>query len=414
MPIPDHLNKAIDHFLSGQATEAEKQAVREWFQAQFREEVIVEAPAGYTEEDLFARMKGRLDTVMLEDRGKGRPDTVVPEDGDKGGLNTARPDDGGISVPVVHRVHFLRTSWFRYAAILLLLFAGTYFWLRQTSRPALVKAASIPLSPANILPGGNKAILTLDDGSSIVLEQATDGSIAKQGVSNIIKRRDGQLIYDSKAVSGHSGDIGYNTVTTPKGGQYQVILPDGSMVWLNAASSIRFPTSFKDTGRAVTVVGEAYFEIAANKNSPFRVTANGTEVTVLGTSFNVNAYRDEADVRTTLLKGKVRVMNEQFSALLAPGQQASTGAYNAVREADTASVVAWKNGFFDFRSADLGMLMRQLSRWYDVDVRVNGVLPKRDFSGQIQRDLNLGQVLDILKEMEVHFKMEGRTLVLMP
>lgn len=320
----------------------------------------------------------------------------------------------GKAAPLVHRVHFMRRSgWWAAAAIILLLGAGAYFW---TSRPAGRLAGTTKPVQKDIPPGGNKAVLTLAGGQTIVLDSAANGMLATQGASQVIKQDNGQLAYTSDKQA-HSAALLYNTLSTPRGGQYRLTLPDGTGVWLNAASSITYPTAFTAQERKVTVTGEAYFEVAQDKSKPFHVQVNNMEVTVLGTYFNINAYTNEADIKTTLLEGSVRISRGGDTKLLRPGQQAQAGNAAAIRVVDdvnTSQVVAWKNGLFDFKDADLKAVMRQLERWYDIQVEYKGVVSGYAFRGKLQRSLNLAQVLHILDEMEVKYTLQGRVLTVNP
>ena len=266
----------------------------------------------------------------------------------------------------------------------------------------------------DVSPGGDKATLTLADGSTIVLDEAQNGTLTQQGNSKIIKH-DGRLSYDPMNKS--SREIVYNTISTPKGGQYQLELPDGSQVWLNATSSIHFPTSFIGTERRIEITGEAYFEIAKNPNMPFIVTVNKAEVHVLGTHFNVNAYNDEDDVRTTLLEGSVRFVNAGNTNILKPGQQAQLtkdGMTKVVSDVDVDNVVAWKNGMFDFENAGIETVMRQLSRWYDVEIEYKG---KTDdlFIAEMRRNIKLSDALKALELTgKVKFDIQDKKIIVMP
>ncbi len=266
----------------------------------------------------------------------------------------------------------------------------------------------------DVLPGGNKATLTLADGSTIVLDDAQNGTLAQQGNSKIIKL-DGKLSYDP--TNKNSREIVYNTISTPKGGQYQLELPDGSQVWLNATSSIHFPTSFIGTERRIEVTGEAYFEITRNPNMPFIVSVNNAEIQVLGTHFNVNAYSDEDNVKTTLLEGSVKFVNDGNTNILKPGQQAQLTkerTTKVVSNVDVDEVVAWKNGMFDFDNANIETVMRQLSRWYDVEIEYKG---KNDdlFIAEMRRNINLSDALKALELTgKVKFDIQGKKIIVMP
>ncbi len=266
----------------------------------------------------------------------------------------------------------------------------------------------------DVLPGGNKATLTLADGSTIVLDDAQNGTLAQQGNSKIIKL-DGKLSYDP--TNKNSREVVYNTISTPKGGQYQLELPDGSQVWLNATSSIHFPTSFIGTERRIEVTGEAYFEITRNPNMPFIVSVNNAEIQVLGTHFNVNAYSDEDNVKTTLLEGSVKFVNDGNTNILKPGQQAQLTkerTTKVVSNVDVDEVVAWKNGMFDFDNAGIETVMRQLSRWYDVEIEYKG---KNDdlFIAEMRRNINLSDALKALELTgKVKFDIQGKKIIVMP
>jgi len=205
-------------------------------------------------------------------------------------------------------------------------------------------------------------------------------------------------------------------LSTPRAAQYQLVLPDGSKVWLNAASSIHYPTAFAGKERKVEITGEAYFEVAQDARLPFIVKTNGMEVKVLGTHFNVNAYEDEAMVRTTLLEGAVLMTKDAATALLQPGEQAQltkAGDLKLVHNADIAEAVAWKNGLFQLNSADVPAIMRQMARWYDVEIVYEEGVPDGHISGKVPRGMNLSQVLEIFEVSGVHFKIEGRKIIVL-
>jgi ferric-dicitrate binding protein FerR (iron transport regulator) len=323
-----------------------------------------------------------------------------------------------------------RSRKWQYAAaagVLLCLCMATLVYFNRQHRPAINKGAVTASQKNDIPPGGNKAILKLADGSEITLDSAQNGTLAQQGNMKIIKLDSGRLAYKGNT-GAHRSEVLYNTIYTPRGGQYQITLPDGSLVWLNAASSLRFPTVFADNERKVELSGEVYFEIATvyNKNKkkvPFIIdiktssAASNGRIAVLGTHFNVMAYDDEKAVEVTLLEGAVNVSGAQSTSRLQPGQQAQLnrlGGLKVVPNADVDAVMAWKNGMFQFHSADLHAVLRQLSRWYDVDVEYRGAVPPREFEGEIQRDLSLSQVLRILEKNQVHISIEGKKMVVTP
>jgi len=242
------------------------------------------------------------------------------------------------------------------------------------SQPSVIATNTAPAKVTHLkndaAPGGDKAILTLSDGSTFVLNSTGNGTIALQGATNIVKVDNGKLAYNT--LKEKPGEVTYNTLTTPAAGQFQVALPDGSKVWLSNASSLRYPVAFTGKGREVELKGEAYFEIAHNAAMPFTVKVGEKMlVNVLGTSFNIAAYGDESQVKTTLLTGAVRVSEGSANALLKPGEQVqvnSEGAFSTPKEVDADRVIAWKNGLFHFEKADVRTVMRMLARWYDVEV----------------------------------------------
>jgi transmembrane sensor len=299
------------------------------------------------------------------------------------------------------------------AAILIAISFGIFLNLKKGGDNALAGKTN----QETILPGGNKAVLTLADGSRVILDNAQDGEIAQLQNMSIRKTAEGRIIYvieDMKTAAGAADS--YNTIETPKGGQYEVQLPDGSRVWLNAASSLRYPVHFASGERKVELRGEAYFEVAHDKKKPFRVHSGGQTVEVLGTSFNVNAYEDEQSVNTTLLEGSVKVIAGNSGRIILPGQQSRLFKSSAitVAEVNTESAIAWKNGYFKFDDTDLVSLMRQLSRWYDFDVVYEGKPSDEVFIGQIRRDASLSNVLKIIELGDVNFRVDGRTLYIKP
>lgn len=287
------------------------------------------------------------------------------------------------------------------AAIVLLLGGAGAWWYTSHQKPP-----ANAVSTNDLLPGGNKATLTLAGGQTVVLDSIQPGQLSQQQGAQVIKRNNGLLAYDaSKATA-----VAYNTLTTPRGGQYHLILADGTGVWLNAASSIKYPTAFRSDDRVVEVTGEAYFEIAKDKSHPFRVKTRGADIEVLGTSFDVNGY--DAILKATLLTGSVRIAGHNQSLALKPGQQASVDSVITINPTpDMEQVMAWKNGFFKFDDEDLATVLTELSRWYDFDIKYAGPLPDRHFKGKLSRDLTLAQVLDVLSEMQLQFKIEGRILL---
>jgi transmembrane sensor len=307
-----------------------------------------------------------------------------------------------------------RYRWVAAAAIFLFL-ASSVLFLKYRNNADVYTSNKKSAINQDRLPGTNKAVLTLSDGRTIILDSAGNGMLAQQGKTSIIKKNDGQLVYNPGAAQ--SNEVVYNLLQTPRGGQYKITLPDGSKVWLNASSSLRYPVIFAGKDRRVEITGEAYFEVAKDASRPFRVQLNNMEVEVLGTHFNINGYADEDAVRTTLLEGKVKVLVSDQSKYLQPGQQAqlkTSGKIAIVDDVNLDETVAWKDGNFQFENSDIKAVMRQLARWYDVEVSYEGTVNKH-FIGNISRDVKLSQVLSMLQQTgEVKFKIEGNKLFVMP
>ena len=305
------------------------------------------------------------------------------------------------------------------AAAVLAGIIGTLSYFLLT--PAKTKSAAStqrnrPPVANDVLPGTKGAVLTLSNGQQIVLDSAANGLLASQG-HTIIINKNGQIAYNVKG--NIPGDILYNTMTTPRGRQYQLLLSDGTKVWLNAESSIRYPADFTGNTRTVSMSGEAYFEVAKNEKIPFIVKVNGIEVKVMGTHFNINAYTDESSIKTTLLEGRVNVLLEgsNKNIFLAPGQQvkvSKTGGPQLTEHADVEEAIAWKDGIFQFNKSDIQTVMRQIARWYDLEISYEGEIPKDRFGGKLPMDAKVSQILAALEQTQVHFKIEGKRIIVMP
>jgi transmembrane sensor len=320
------------------------------------------------------------------------------------------------------------TPWIKWvaAAVVLLVTGGTVYWFttkNTVTKPAPVATTKTTI-PIEAEPGGNHATLTLSNGTVIVLDQAKEGDLAHQSNSRIVKSNNGQVVYFPTATA--STAIEYNTISTPRAGQYHIVLPDGTHVWLNAASSLRFPTAFSGKTREVELSGEGYFEVTHDKSKPFYVSKGDMQVEVLGTHFNINAYEDEEVAKVTLLEGSVKVGRRQKadgrkeSVVLKPGEQAIAIASQLTTDhspltvdhsPDIEKVIAWKDGFFEFNNMPLPAIMRQISRWYDVDVILDSKYPDKRFGGRISRKLNLANIISMLETYGVHFKMENKKLI---
>lgn len=314
-------------------------------------------------------------------------------------------------------IHFRRNWTWAAAAIMFVVLTGGIIYLYRSGRHADPPAARAEESVGNDLaPGGNKAVLTLANGHKVVLDSASNGLLSQQGPVKIMKLDNGKLAYSSSLE--RAKEMVYNTLSTPPGGQYQLTLSDGTKVWLDAASSITYPADFIGAERTVKITGQAYLEVAKNEKLPFIVEKGEMKIRVLGTQFNVNAYEDETAIRTTLVEGAVSVVNSHAMVTLHPGQQAQLsreGEITMSRDPDVDAVLAWKAGMFQFRSTDIETVMRQVARWYDVTVQFEGDKVKQRFNGAIPRTVSAANMFKVLELAGgVHFKIEGKKVVVMP
>lgn len=306
------------------------------------------------------------------------------------GVHTLQQVQGG-------QVHFLKR--FRWVAAAVFLFAIATTWLlinknesRKSTVTADVKA-----------PTANRATIRLANGKTVFLDSVNNGQLATLGQVQLVKLADGKIVYQ-----GDAGEITYNTISNPRGSRViDMELTDGSHVWLNAGSSMTYPVPFESSTRNVEISGEAYFEVAKNKNKPFIVKTPTDRIEVLGTHFNINSYPDETGVKTTLLEGSVKI----GTVILKPGEQYGLGKTSVV---NTDAVVAWVHGFFQFEHADIRTVMRQLSRWYDLDVRYEGTTTTELFGGEIPRDLTVSKVLNAVSQIGIHYTLDGKTIVIQP
>lgn len=376
----------LTRYLDGQLAEAELSAFRE------------------------AVGTGEFDAILDEDFGAAlESETEHPEwtDGKKAAFyERIRPADGHAGK--VRRLS--RFRWIAAASVLILIVAGVGYWrsigLHRSANPMAVTVAGEIAPPASARP-----VLTLANGQQIAVSTAAAGTLAMEGKSRIQKTATGELIYRPAAAAG--SELLYNTLTVPRGSRIVTLtLSDGTKVWLNAGSALRYPVVFAADRRSVTLTGEGYFEVAKAAAKPFFVASKDAEVGVLGTHFNVNAYPDDAGMTVTLLEGKVQVSRAGQAKMLAPGQQALVEKQFTVRQVDDMDrVMAWKNGYFLFHHTPLEEVGRQLGRWYDVDVVYEGKVPNMSFGGGINRNTNLSEVLKMLGESRVVFRIENKTII---
>jgi transmembrane sensor len=377
-----------------------------------------------------------LQRVLSVDRGAGRAGEMDGGDA-AGGGHVARGGDAAWGGNAAGRgvLRSLRYGWRRWSAVAILLLlagGGVLLFLRGREAGPVVTVAAKP--PVRIQPGTNRAVLTLGNGQQIILNNAKNGTIGQQGNIRVIKLDNGELAYSTAAGASPADRLAgspadklaaspadqlargplYNTITTPRGGQYQVTLADGTKVWLNAESSLRFPTAFAGKERRVELRGEAYFEVKADKDKPFLVKAGETETRVLGTNFNIMAYSDEGAVKTTLLEGAVSMGKGMQSAMLRPGEQGQYDNARGVigtRAVNTRAVVAWKDGYYFFDRTPMKNVMRQIARWYDVTIVYQGAAPEDEIVGKLPRTADVKEVLHIMELIGIHFKIEGKTIV---
>lgn len=345
--------------------------------------------------------EGRVDRKIDRERAGLLFDQIMYKASDK----RATP------VVSIRRVNYFK--WVAAVALMATLSGAYFFFVKDNAAPGVAEQKLIPGTQAIVSPGSEKATLTLGNGLVIQLDTARNGTLALQSNAEIVKLDDGTVLYRPGNLPVDK-EISFNTIKTPSGGQYQIVLPDGTRVWLNAASALRFPSHFSEKNREVALSGEAYFEVARDPGAPFVVSVGQSAVTVLGTHFNINGYGDEEDLCTTLLEGSVRFSNGATERTLEPGQQARLNRNSSavsVHKADIDQVMGWKNGFFEFDNIDLAAIMRQISRWYDVDVVYQSIDKNKKLGGGISRKSALPDLLRLLENSGVKARLEGRTLI---
>lgn len=392
MHLPEDIAVLIEKYLNGAISAEERLQLDQWYSSLADGEAALSV-GSEDEQEINERLQRRIFNTIT-----------------RYGNHTRRLFFRGWQLPVIAA-----------SVILILVSISVYYYIHSAklTDAALAQKRSVPAA-TGIVPGGNRALLTLADGSTIVLDSASNGMLSRQGNIKVLKLDNGLLSYTGQGVKKDANhETVFNTISTPRGGQYQVTLSDGTKVWLNAASSISFPVAFTAAGRSVSVTGEAYFEVVHDSHRPFKVQINNNEIEVLGTHFNVNAYEDEVTVKTTLLEGKIRQTTKSgaFQKILLPGQQSDirkNGEMSVSTNADTEEAVAWMHGNFQFRSADLHAVLRQVSRWYDVDIEYKDNVDLH-FTGQLPRSENASALFENLALTgEVHFRIEGRRVIVSP
>ena len=411
MTNTENIERLFQRFLDDKCTRAEVNRLLQYFDAGENEALLrslieKQSEPGSDTPVSSASLQPLLDVAFIKIQSKIAGDTG------------ARP------APVVslYRRFMWRMS-VAGAVIFLISIAAIYFIYHNKGSVTAQTQNAIP-QMKDVPPGTYHAILTLDNGRTIVLDSTANGTLAEQGGIKVLKRN-GEIAYNSTGGVQQEAVPIYNTITTARGNEYRVVLADGSKVWLNAASSIRFPAYFTGNERKVEITGEAYFEVAplaaeaTHGKVPFIVSVRsplgdrrGMEIEVTGTRFNVNAYAEEPGIKTTLIEGSVKIKGANELHTLSPGQQAELTSTEIIlrKNVDVSQVAGWKEGFFVFDNTDLQALMLELSRWYDVDVNFEGKISREGFSGKISRNVPLSKLLKVLELNDVHVTTEGRRI----
>lgn len=389
--LQEEVPKLVEKYLHNTASAEETEKLFQWYRNEMKTNTEWNFDALEDEENLKSFIFSKIDVPDLAER----------------------------KTPIYRRYYALTAA----AALLLFMVSGLYFYFNNDQIKNAPVSVQLAATSKDILPGGIKAILTLSDGKKIVLDDSQNEVVINQGGIKIRKNSKGIIEYslvnlfnEQPITKGGENQIVYNTIQTPVGGKFQLNLADGSKVWLNSASSLRFPVFFSGDTRDVELKGEAYFEVSKNVNKKFSVRSGNQTVEVLGTHFNINAYSDEPAITTTLIEGAVRVieLNTQKSQILKPGEQSKVDKDIRIQRKDTQAEIAWKDGYFYFENASIETVMRQLGRWYGITARYEGVIPEHHFEGAVATDLTLLEVLEILQKSNIHFSLEGKEVVVMP
>ena len=314
----------------------------------------------------------------------------------------------------VENIHLKRRMPYRWLAgvaalLVIAISVGLFFQKKNVEKPENTYVAY------SIKPGGNKATLTLANGKKLILTDSLEGQLANEAGVKISKTKKGEIIYTATAGNDKGNKLQYNILSTKNGEQFQIILPDGTHVWLDAASSLKYPVTFIGNERKVELTGQGYFEVSHNAAKPFIVKTSQTEVQVLGTHFNVSAFDDEQDTKTTLLEGAVRIKSYKAAVLLKPGEQAVLNTSRQLIVSDDIDVnreIAWKNGLFDFKKAGVEEIMLKVSRWYDINVKYEGAIPETRLTGKISRNVDIKGLLSILQFEGIKWRIQGRTVII--
>lgn len=387
----EEVRELVEKYLQGNISQEEEERLLQWYWRESNLESEWELNNSQTENELKSMIYAKI---------------IEHDEVDNNSFFKAGNYFSKLSVPLL------------FVAIVII---GVYFYKSGVQKESTDKVIE-SVKSNDILPGGSRAVLTLADGRKIELDESENGILVNQGEIKVHKNSDGIIEYTfskqeiSTIDDSDEAEPVYNTIETPVGGKYQLNLADGTKVWLNSASSLRFPIFFSEGNREVELKGEAYFEVSKDFKRKFRVRSGIQTVEVLGTQFNINAYSDEKSIKTTLFEGEIRVIDlkSNDSKFLKPGEQSNVDQSIQVKRIDTQAEIAWKEGYFYFKMADIETVMRQLGRWYGVTARYEGSLPEHHFSGAISNNLTLLEVLEILEKSNIHFKLDGKEVVVMP
>lgn len=388
MDIRD-IKELLQKWLSGNATDQEKKLVENWYQEQLAQREFTWSES--EKENMRATIESKL---LAEINKKSLP------------------------LEIIQPAKVRRLSWWAAAAsIVILLSAGGYFYYRTTLKNNSAETIQQVAATDVVAPKNNRATITLSNGQKVFLDSAANGTLAKQGEVQIKKNGDGIIAYNGNGQP--KSEIAFNTLTNPRGSKViDITLADGTQVWLNAESSLKYPVAFAGNERKVEITGEAYFEVAHDASRPFAVSKGNVSVEVLGTHFNVSAYDDDPNLAVTLLQGSVKVTNGETKKILKPGEQELINGTNGNEQVKTGidadEVLAWRNGNFAFSGLDMDGVMRQLRRWYDIEVQYEGKVPSGHYSGIVSRSSNISQVLKIMEAADVHFRIDGKKVIVLP
>lgn len=375
--------------------------------------VLIEGSDDETLKDALLPILENSESLAEFDETRWRPmmERIVSREGEAGSPSTIAQDES-LVVSLKGRTHLWKRIAVAASIIGAIFFAG--YWMMK-DKPTDDGPQTTVIQTNDVqAPDKNRAQIKLSDGTVVYLDSAANGELAMQGNVKLVKNANGEIEYNRESAI-VNGEIQYNTLFNPRGSRVQPLtLSDGTKVWLNSESSIKYPIAFNGSQRKVEITGEAYFEVTHDASKKFIVVSNGVNTEVLGTHFNINSYTDEGSLKVTLLEGSVKVVNPESSIVIKPGQQAQvTGGIKVSSNVDVEQVMAWKNGSFQFKQAGIESIMREIARWYDIEVVYEGDKPAGQYAGMISRNTNLSEVLKIFELNGVKTRIEGKRLVVL-